>query len=360
MTVINSKINTKSSDYQSNYQSMQGIVDDLKSTLATIAKGGGEKACERHIGRGKLLPRDRVQALLDPGSPFLELSPLAAHKVYDEDVPAAGIISGIGRVSGQECMIVANDATVEGGSYFPLTVKKHLRAQAIAQENNLPCIYLVDSGGANLPRQDEVFPDREHFGRIFFNQANMSAQNIPQIAAVMGSCTAGGAYVPAMADESIIVKNQGTIFLGGPPLVKAATGEVVSAEELSQRMDLEKNSSNRENPAIKVVADAEGFNLFTPQGVFRCAEVTPDLGLQDNHAEGGLSAPMNGTVVTLLVDIGSPVSKGETLMVIEAMKMEHAIIAPADGAVREFFYQAGELVDDGAELLAFEESKELQ
>ena len=232
MAVINSKINTKSSDYENNYQSMQAVVDNLKSTLDSIAKGGGEKACQRHINRGKLLPRERVQALLDPGSPFLELSPLAAHNVYAEDVPAAGIISGIGRVSGQECVIVANDATVKGGSYYPLTVKKHLRAQAIAAENNLPCIYLVDSGGANLPRQDEVFPDREHFGRIFFNQANLSAQNIPQIAAVMGSCTAGGAYVPAMADESIIVKNQGTIFLGGPPLVKAATGEVVSAEDL--------------------------------------------------------------------------------------------------------------------------------
>ena len=232
MAVINSKINTKSNDYENNYQSMQAVVDNLKSTLDSIAKGGGEKACQRHINRGKLLPRERVQALLDPGSPFLELSPLAAHNVYAEDVPAAGIISGIGRVSGQECVIVANDATVKGGSYYPLTVKKHLRAQAIAAENNLPCIYLVDSGGANLPRQDEVFPDREHFGRIFFNQANLSAQNIPQIAAVMGSCTAGGAYVPAMADESIIVKNQGTIFLGGPPLVKAATGEVVSAEDL--------------------------------------------------------------------------------------------------------------------------------
>lgn len=232
MAVIKSTIKTKSSDYQSNYQSMQGIVDELKNTLSKIAQGGGEKACARHVARGKLLPRERVQALLDPGSPFLELSPLAAHNVYPDSVPAAGVIAGIGRVSGQECVIVANDATVKGGTYYPLSVKKHLRAQAIAAENNLPCIYLVDSGGANLPRQDEVFPDREHFGRIFFNQANMSAQNIPQIAAVMGSCTAGGAYVPAMADESIIVKNQGTIFLGGPPLVKAATGEIVSAEEL--------------------------------------------------------------------------------------------------------------------------------
>lgn len=232
MTIIKSKIDTKTTEFVSNLESMQTQVEDLKKTIASVSLGGGSKACERHKSRGKLLPRERVQGLLDPGSPFLELSALAAHNVYDEEVPAAGIITGIGRVSGQECMVVANDATVKGGSYYPLTVKKHLRAQAIAEENNLPCIYLVDSGGANLPRQDEVFPDRNHFGRIFFNQANMSAKNIPQIAAVMGSCTAGGAYVPAMADESIIVKNQGTIFLGGPPLVKAATGEVVSAEEL--------------------------------------------------------------------------------------------------------------------------------
>ena len=232
MSVINSKISTKSAEFAANVSAMQAQVDDLKTTLAHISQGGGAKSCERHISRGKLLPRERVQGLLDPGSPFLELSALAAHDVYGEEVPAAGIITGIGRVSGQECVIVANDATVKGGSYYPLTVKKHLRAQAIAAENNLPCIYLVDSGGANLPRQDEVFPDREHFGRIFFNQANMSARNIPQIAAVMGSCTAGGAYVPAMADESIIVKEQGTIFLAGPPLVKAATGEIVTAEDL--------------------------------------------------------------------------------------------------------------------------------
>jgi len=232
MTTIKSKINSKSTDFVANAVAMQAQVDDLKATLTKISQGGGSKACERHIGRGKLLPRERVQGLLDPGSPFLELSALAAHDVYGEDVPAAGIITGIGRVSGQECVVVVNDATVKGGSYYPLTVKKHLRAQAIAAENNLPCVYLVDSGGANLPRQDDVFPDREHFGRIFFNQANMSARNIPQIAAVMGSCTAGGAYVPAMADESIIVKEQGTIFLAGPPLVKAATGEIVTAEEL--------------------------------------------------------------------------------------------------------------------------------
>lgn len=232
MAKIISKINPRSPDFIENAAHMQLQVDDLKVKLEEIKLGGGERSRERHLSRGKLLPRDRVYALLDPGSAFLELSQLAAFKVYDDNVPAAGIITGIGRVGGQECLIIANDATVKGGTYFPLTVKKHLRAQAIAQENNLPCIYLVDSGGANLPNQDDVFPDKEHFGRIFFNQANMSAQSIPQIAVVMGSCTAGGAYVPAMADESIIVKEQGTIFLAGPPLVKAATGEVVSAEEL--------------------------------------------------------------------------------------------------------------------------------
>lgn len=232
MAKITSKINTRSPEFIENAEHMQSQVNDLKSKLEKIKLGGGERSRERHLSRGKLLPRDRVYALLDAGSPFLELSQLAAYDVYKDDIPAAGIITGIGRVSGQECVIVANDATVKGGTYYPLTVKKHLRAQAIAQENNLPCIYLVDSGGANLPNQDDVFPDKEHFGRIFFNQANMSAQAIPQIAVVMGSCTAGGAYVPAMADESIIVKEQGTIFLAGPPLVKAATGEVVSAEEL--------------------------------------------------------------------------------------------------------------------------------
>jgi 3-methylcrotonyl-CoA carboxylase beta subunit len=229
---IISNINVRSADFIENAAHMKTQVDDLKEKLASIVQGGGERSRTRHLSRGKLLPRDRVHALLDAGSPFLELSQLAAYEVYEETVAAAGIITGIGRVGGQECIIVANDATVKGGTYFPLTVKKHLRAQTIALENNLPCIYLVDSGGANLPNQDDVFPDKEHFGRIFFNQANMSAQAIPQIAVVMGSCTAGGAYVPAMADESIIVKEQGTIFLAGPPLVKAATGEVVSAEEL--------------------------------------------------------------------------------------------------------------------------------
>ncbi len=211
---------------------MNALVQELRATVDRIRLGGGESARARHAGRGKLLPRDRVRLLLDPGAPFLELSQLAAHGLYGGDIPAAGIITGIGRIMGRECVVVANDATVKGGTYFPMTVKKHLRAQEIAQQNRLPCIYLVDSGGANLPNQDEVFPDRDHFGRIFYNQAQMSAAGIPQIAVVMGSCTAGGAYVPAMSDESIIVRNQGTIFLAGPPLVKAATGEVVSAEDL--------------------------------------------------------------------------------------------------------------------------------
>ncbi|HEY4546440.1 MAG TPA: carboxyl transferase domain-containing protein [Pedomonas sp.] len=211
---------------------MRELVADLKAKIATIAEGGPADAREKHTGRGKLLPRERVERLLDPGTPFLELSQLAAHEVYEEPIPAAGIITGIGRIAGRLCMVVCNDATVKGGTYYPLTVKKHLRAQDIARENNLPCVYLVDSGGANLPNQDEVFPDRDHFGRIFFNQATMSAAGIPQISVVMGSCTAGGAYVPAMSDEAVIVQNQGTIFLGGPPLVKAATGEVVTAEDL--------------------------------------------------------------------------------------------------------------------------------
>src|SRR6187402_268855 len=211
---------------------MRDLVADLRERLAVVRRGGSESAREKHTARGKLLVRDRVDRLLDPGSPFLELSALAATGMYDDAVPSAGIVTGIGRVSGKETVVVANDATVKGGTYYPITVKKHLRAQAVAADNKLPCIYLVDSGGAFLPMQDEVFPDREHFGRIFFNQANLSAAGIPQIASVMGSCTAGGAYVPAMSDETVIVKEQGTIFLGGPPLVKAATGEVVTAEDL--------------------------------------------------------------------------------------------------------------------------------
>ncbi len=232
MAILHTQINSRSPEFAANSAAMLEQVGDLRALLARIHEGGGEKAQHRHTSRGKLLPRERINRLLDIGSPFLEIGQLAAHEVYGEEVPAAGVVAGIGRVEGVECMIVANDATVKGGSYYPLTVKKHLRAQAIAQQNRLPCIYLVDSGGANLPRQDEVFPDREHFGRIFFNQANMSAMGIPQIAVVMGSCTAGGAYVPAMADEAIMVRNQATIFLAGPPLVKAATGEVVSAEDL--------------------------------------------------------------------------------------------------------------------------------
>lgn len=232
MAKLISQINSASQEFKENQASMQALIDELQQRVQQIMLGGDEKARARHVAHGKLLPRERLQQLLDPGSAFLELSQLAAYEVYEDAVPAAGVIAGIGQVSGTECMIVVNDATVKGGTYYPLTVKKHLRAQEIAQANNLPCIYLVDSGGAFLPLQDEVFPDRDHFGRIFFNQAQMSAQNIPQIAVVMGSCTAGGAYVPAMADESIMVKNQATIFLGGPPLVKAATGEVISAEAL--------------------------------------------------------------------------------------------------------------------------------
>ena len=232
MPVISTAIDSKSEAFRGNAANLRKLTDELKVELARTAEGGGARAREKHVARGKLLPRERIRALLDPGSPFLELSPLAAHGMYEGAAPAAGIITGIGRVNGIEVVVVANDATVKGGTYFPMTVKKHLRAQEVALENRLPCIYLVDSGGAFLPLQDEVFPDKEHFGRIFYNQARMSALNIPQIAVVMGSCTAGGAYVPAMSDETIIVREQGTIFLGGPPLVKAATGEVVDAETL--------------------------------------------------------------------------------------------------------------------------------
>ncbi|HEY2344493.1 MAG TPA: carboxyl transferase domain-containing protein [Xanthomonadaceae bacterium] len=232
MPVLTTRVDPRSEDYQLNAEALQSVVADLDARLAEAALGGGDKARRKHLERDKLLPRDRIAALLDPGSPFLEFSPLAAHGMYEGQAPGAGIVTGIGRVHGQEVVVVANDATVKGGTYFPITVKKHLRAQEIARENHLPCIYLVDSGGAFLPLQDEVFPDREHFGRIFYNQARLSGENIPQVAVVMGSCTAGGAYVPAMCDESVIVKEQGTIFLGGPPLVKAATGEVVDAESL--------------------------------------------------------------------------------------------------------------------------------
>ncbi len=237
MTILQTQLNPRSADFNANAQAMRALVADLQIQIDKAAQGGGEAARAKHTARGKLLSRERVQMLLDPGTPFLEIAPLAALAMYpdrdgSDSAPGAGLIVGIGRVSGVDCMVVCNDATVKGGTYFPLTVKKHLRAQEIAQQNHLPCIYLVDSGGANLPNQDEVFPDRDHFGRIFYNQAQMSAQGIAQLAVVMGSCTAGGAYVPAMSDEAIIVKNQGTIFLGGPPLVKAATGEVVTAEDL--------------------------------------------------------------------------------------------------------------------------------
>jgi 3-methylcrotonyl-CoA carboxylase beta subunit len=232
MPAIKSALNARSEEFRANAATMAALVRDLREKVAQVSLGGDEAARAKHVGRGKLLPRERVRELLDPGSPFLELSQLAALDMYDNEAPCAGVITGVGRVSGQECLVVANDATVKGGTYYPMTVKKHVRVQEVAWQNRLPCIYLVDSGGANLPRWEDVFPDRDHFGRIFYNQANMSADGIPQIACVMGSCTAGGAYVPAMSDETIIVKGQGTIFLGGPPLVKAATGEVVTPEEL--------------------------------------------------------------------------------------------------------------------------------
>ncbi len=229
---LHSTIDPSSSDFARNAESMRGLVAELRDKLDTVAGGGGEASRARHTARGKMLARQRVDLLVDPGTAFLELSPLAAHGLYGGDVHSASIVTGVGRIAGRECVIVANDATIKGGTYYPMTVKKHLRAQDVARQNNLPCVYMVDSGGAFLPMQDEIFPDERHFGRIFYNQAQLSALGIPQIAIVMGSCTAGGAYVPAMSDESIIVRNQGTIFLGGPPLVKAATGEVVSAEEL--------------------------------------------------------------------------------------------------------------------------------
>lgn len=262
MPIIQTTLNTASEQYQNNYAHMMSQVSDLQSKVQHIMQGGGAQSRDRHVSRGKLLVRDRIDALLDKNADFLEIGQLAAWEVYEDYVPCAGVVAGIGKVSGIDCMIVANDATVKGGTYYPLTVKKHLRAQTIAMENNLPCIYLVDSGGANLPRQDEVFPDKEHFGRIFFNQANLSSLNIPQIAVVMGSCTAGGAYVPAMADESIIVREQGTIFLGGPPLVKAATGEEVSAEELGggdfhcRTSGVVDHLANNDQHALQIARDA--------------------------------------------------------------------------------------------------------
>ena len=273
MAVIETAIHRDSPEFIARAAKMHELVDTLRLRLAEVAEGGGTEARARHLARGKLLPRERIDLLLDPGTPFLELSPLAANGMYNNEAPSAGIITGIGRVAGRECVIVCNDATVKGGTYYPITVKKHLRAQDIARENRLPCIYLVDSGGANLPNQDEVFADRDHFGRIFFNQANLSAEGIAQIGVVLGSCTAGGAYVPAMSDESIIVRDQGTIFLGGPPLVKAATGEEVSAEDLgggdvhtrlSGVVDhLAANDADALDKARRIVAS---LNVHRPQG----------------------------------------------------------------------------------------------
>jgi 3-methylcrotonyl-CoA carboxylase beta subunit len=295
MAILESKLNARSAEFQANAAAMRAVVDDLKAKIAQTAFGGGEAARAKHTARGKLLPRDRVQMLLDPGTPFLELSPLAALNMYpdrdgSDSAPCAGVITGIGRVSGVDCIIVCNDATVKGGTYYPMTVKKHLRAQEIAQENRLPCIYLVDSGGANLPNQDDVFPDRHNFGRIFYNQANMSAQGVGQIAVVMGSCTAGGAYVPAMSDETIIVKNQGTIFLGGPPLVKAATGEIVSAEDLGggdvhTRLSGVADHLAQNDPHALALARAAVKNLNRTKApdFAKQAAVAPNYAVQELH-----------------------------------------------------------------------------
>src|SRR6187397_1286559 len=261
LAIPSSSIDKSSPEYRANAERMRSLVSELQARRAEAALGGSERSRERHAARGKLLPRDRVMNLIDHGSPFLELSPLAANGMYDEAIHSAGLITGIGRVEGRECVIVCNDSTIKGGTYFPLTIKKHLRAQEIARENRLPCLYLVDSGGANLPNQDEVFPDRDHFGRIFYNQAQMSAKGIAQIACVMGSCTAGGAYVPAMSDETVIVKEQGTIFLAGPPLVKAATGEEISAEDLgggelhSRKSGVTDHLAENDEHALTIVRD---------------------------------------------------------------------------------------------------------
>jgi 3-methylcrotonyl-CoA carboxylase beta subunit len=272
VAILETSADPNSKEFKANAAQMRALVEELQKRRAEAATGGGEKARERHVKRGKLLPRERVMRLIDPGSPFLELSPLAANGLYDEAIHGAGIITGVGRIEGRECIIVCNDSTIKGGTYYPMTVKKHLRAQEIAAENRLPCVYLVDSGGANLPHQTEVFPDRDHFGRIFYNQARMSAAGISQIAVVMGSCTAGGAYVPAMSDETVIVKGQGTIFLGGPPLVKAATGEVVSAENLggadlhAKKSGVVDHSANDDTHAL-TIARSIVANLNQPKRV---------------------------------------------------------------------------------------------
>ena len=295
MAHLLSKLNPRSEDFRANAAAMAALVADLNAKLAKIAEGGGAAARAKHLARGKLAPRERVERLLDPDSPFLEIAPLAAMGVYAEQdgsdsAPCAGLIAGIGRVSGVDCLIICNDATVKGGTYYPLTVKKHLRAQEIAAQNRLPCIYLVDSGGANLPNQDEVFPDRDHFGRIFYNQANLSAAGIPQIAVVMGSCTAGGAYVPAMSDETIIVKNQGTIFLGGPPLVKAATGEVVSAEDLgggdvhTRLSGVADHLAENDLHALALARQAvAGLNWVKPQQLAIAQPEPPHFAAQELH-----------------------------------------------------------------------------
>ncbi len=274
MALIETKLDTSSDDFKANADALKALVGDLQEQLSNVHLGGGDDARIKHLKRGKLLPRDRITGLLDEGSPFLELSALAAHGMYGDKSPGAGIITGVGQVHGQDVLVVANDATVKGGTYFPMTVKKHLRAQEIAAENKLPCVYLVDSGGAFLPLQDEVFPDRDHFGRIFYNQARLSAANIPQIAVVMGSCTAGGAYVPAMCDESIIVRNQGTIFLGGPPLVKAATGEIVDAETLGgadvhcTKSGVTDHCADNDDHALLLAREALSFLNRTPPQPF--------------------------------------------------------------------------------------------
>ena len=288
MPRIKTKVDRNSDDFAANMEVNLGLARDLAAVSEQVLEGGSQRSRERHVKRGKLLPRDRIRMLLDEGSPFLEIGMLAAWQVYDDDVPAAGIICGIGRIHGIECMVVANDATVKGGTYYPLTVKKHLRAQEIAAENRLPCIYLVDSGGAFLPRQDEVFPDREHFGRIFYNQARLSAQGVPQVAVVMGSCTAGGAYVPAMCDESIIVREQGTIFLGGPPLVRAATGEVVDAETLgggavhSRISGVTDHLADDDEHALSIARDVvANLNFERKPGVERRKPKKPKYAVED-------------------------------------------------------------------------------
>jgi len=305
---LTSAIDADSPEFRANAEHNRALTADLRARVATAARGGSDRSRDRHTGRGKLLPRDRVERLLDPGSPFLEIGQLAANGLYgDDDIPGAGLIAGIGRVSGRQAMIVCNDATVKGGTYYPLTVKKHLRAQEIAHENHLPCVYLVDSGGANLPHQAEVFPDREHFGRIFFNQANMSAAGIPQIACVMGSCTAGGAYVPAMADESVIVRGQGTIFLGGPPLVKAATGEVISAEELGGA-----DTHGRRSGVVDHVAENDEHALTIVRDILSTCppDRPPDIALRDPRPPKFAGHELYGLIPT---DVRAPYDVREVI-----------------------------------------------